>query len=592
MNFLIPVQALDSTIIKPTVEQVSRDVLARIGMLSHMDGKIIYRSASSELQHHRNNLGRQSVSQDATIINFSPIVNPRSIKFPKETTNTNTSIAMRSLERKYTRKDWLCPELDTYLTTNMVGMSVSMEFELIFKEYDEAIRCSRMISTRYPLSMYDTHDVEYNVPVPLAITGFWNYLYQKASPYLPVAETPMEFITNRSTRLFTVLRRSDDNEAPGIFCFGYSLKQVHGFIDFSQEAPEAQKVENFPDTFSVKFTYTFQIDTPEYHRFVFPAVIANEFVDPVYRQDYDAPLPLTIKLTDPMGYAGQSIRYFHRKNTPVVTRLPDFDKAQIDYSYSVRRGYAPFFIASVLIDDLETGTATIDLSELGPYTLRPEILTIITEHGNDIFKARGLFSISVVSNGLDIDLSQISISGTVITITGLGPLDRTHLVICDATSFRLVDRKWIPYLIKYRYTFSTFLARNLNDLVSTGAVRIQASPPIVSLFGRPSTYEATRDIIMELVLEHYTTPEVLSLELPSLIADYVCNKPSLKGGTLIDVFLEKCIAKGIIKDAGDIEFSVVHKNRLYLTSEWDLEVFDGFVPDRRPIYFIGLTVTA
>ena len=479
-----------------------------------------------------------------------PIYNPTQLKWDSVSFHNSQSYGVSRENRHFAVPVFEDPVADIQVVEHQVPCGFNMSFSLSFKDKEHAYTTMAAITSQHQgTGVFNDHDVKYDYPIDmsLAVALMTIYKMKDASDYASFAD----YIETHMTRYLQFRVRNSDmaKKSPE------QLKELvvrrqqlscKGLLEFEQESPEVEYVNNKPDRFVLNFTYDMQFTRPETLRLYYPVVVNNQLVPEELVPDN----PRTWLDELEGNFATRALHYlFHNtkiKEYPTI-RTPVYD----DFSPPRRTGainFRPLFIGAVTLDGIETH---IDLNDLGDLHINPIILEIIRLHGDDIFRYSGIFNITFFVNGVPLSSDGLSFENDRIILRETNRAKRYHLVIYEATNITHLDQKWVRVMMNYRWFFPITIMRHIDYFVQQNFLSITPDHGLLRRIDRWMYLGKLDAYIKVMIKKGHATPYIYQFTMtPTQFGDYITNTPSKKDPrfSLYDVFIEIGLEAGDIKE--------------------------------------------
>ena len=481
-------------------------------------------------------------------VTVQPIYNPAQLKWDSVSFHNSQAYGVSRENRYFAVPVFEDRVADIQLIEHQVPCGLNMEFSLSFKEKEQAYTTMAAITSQHHgMGVFNDHDVKFNYPIDMSLAVALLMIYKLKDEGTYPSFT--NYITSNMIRHLQFEVRNTDMAKPS----SEQLRELviqrqqlscKGLLEFNQERPEVEFVENKPDRFVVNFTYDMQFTRPETLRLYYPTVVNNRLVPEELVPDN----PRTWIDELEGNFATRALHYlFHQtkvKGYPVI-RTPIYE----DFNPPTLKGainFRPFFIGAVTLD----GPATyINLSDLGDLQINPVILDIIRLHGDDIFKYSGIFNITVFVNGVPLSSEGLSFENDNIILRETDRTKRYHLVIYEATNITYIDQKWVRVMMDYRWFFPITIMRHTDHLVKQKFLSITPDHDLLRRIDRWMYIGKLDAYIDVMIRKGHATPYIYQFTMtPTQFGDYITNTPSKKDPrfTLYDVLIEIGLESGDI----------------------------------------------
>lgn len=435
------------------------------------------------------------------------------------------------------------------LVEHQVPCTMTLEFALQFKNRESALMAiSAINNTSLKDSVINFHDLSYYYPISVdMLTSLYQiYLLRKDtlngmsfSTYLTIGtHTAAQYLKQRVGQKAEMIIKRQDIQAIGV-------------LEYNQSAPMIEEQDRSIDRFVVNFTYTIQFARPDVLRLDFPVVICNMMVPKwllrIQEQNYLATVYGIFQEMSVTGYLRDTL-----SNIPVVVRLPEYDDFRPPSQPVIGAGFAEFFDAVVLLDEISP--TTIDLLALGSdVRLHRTAVEIMQLHGTEIFDTTGLYNIAVYANDRQVDPSLLTIDeNLVLTIAMRDKTKRYHLVISEATQLQSLARKWLDVLIQYRTFFPITIIRNLQVLIDQKYCYIDRTNRILMVVNRAIKSLFIDGQIAALIKAHHLPHYAYSYATTAeQFVDYLLHMISpVDGHVVYDHYVALALSQGLLQPGG------------------------------------------
>jgi hypothetical protein len=352
--------------------------------------------------------------------------------------------------------------------------------------------------------------------------------------------------------------------------------QCLGQVTMDQKEPDAVRVGQLPDSFTLNFDFAFQFGRPNLVVVNTPVSVENTplpyhlFENSTINHHFNSDVGGVYQDLLVGDYARRS--YGNYNHSAQIIRLPVYDDwFSFDNQY-ILYGYRPIIIAHFTLDG---PTTTFNIKQLDDVMLHDIVQKIISETGNEVFNYGGLFNIAVFANDLRLGQELVSINSDLdLTVTSDRPDKVYHLVISETTDLSKTDPKWDSLLVKYRYFFPMTIERNISKLVENKFFYVTSDNKLLSFIAKLIRTSRLKSVLKDMVDLGEDTNEIFSYtQNPVQLADYMLYKKSLRddyvlpepetpelievnvyynqitsveGRSLFVAFMEQCIIKGYI----------------------------------------------
>lgn len=515
-------------IIDPVAHQVVESIL-HILRVREVFGDNLYidleytKPSRTDDKHKRINL-----KSDRCDVGVQPIYNPAQLKWDSVSFHNSQAYGVSRQNRRFAVPVFEDLAADVQVVEHQVPCGLRMNFTLSFKNKEVAYTTMAAITSQHHgTGVFNDHDVKFEYPIDMSLAVGLMSIYKMKDT--STQDTFAEYVKKHMTRYLQFqVRNSDmDKEASA------QLKELvirrqqlscKGLLEFDQERPEVEYIDQKPDRFMLNFTYDMQFTRPETLRLYYPTVIDNKLVP----EELVPNNPRTYLEELEGKFATRALHYLFQ-NTKIkvhpAIRTPIYE----DFYPPKMTGainFKPFFIGAVLLDGDETH---IDLTDLGDVHINPVILDIIRQHDQDIFKYSGLFNITFFVNGVPLSPDGLTFEKDRITLREKDPTKRYHMVLYEATNITHVDQKWVRVMMDHRWFFPVTILRHTDYLVKQKFLTITPDHDLLRRIDR-WMYTGKLDAYIKVMIQKgHATPYIYQFTMtPSQFGDYITNTPSKK----------------------------------------------------------------
>lgn len=529
----IIISETSNMILDPIAKQMTYIVLTRLGMNGLFNNNIYitndYTKPSLTSDGDTHNV---LISKDRCDVKMNFSMNPTEMKWDVNSFKYTQSYGVVGVRDKILRPVFEDRIANVNLVEHQLPCTMILEFSLQFKDRENSFKAiSAINNTSLKDSVVNFHDLVYEYPVGEDLEASLRQTFELRKVGLANPDFNSYLVSNSNNAIQFIQQRTGNKTE---LVVKRQDIQVYGVLEYNQQAPGVQEIENSMDRFTVDFTYTIQFARPDVLRLYFPVVIENQMVPTwMLRVQQENYLALVYGFFQERGFT--SYLRSQLTNIKPTIRMPCYDDFRPPLQPVVACKFEEIFDSVLLLEPQGTPT-TVDLNNLGvDISLNPIVLDIIALQGNEIFQTKGIFNITVYCNEIPVSNSLLSIDeNLVVTINMSNPSKRYHFVLSEATDLKYLDKKWIPTLIKYRTFFPITIIRNFQYLQSIGYCYLDTSNALINLI-QTSSKNFTLDnqistLIEEGHLTHYAyshtvTPEQFASYLMDTISP-VTNTPA------------------------------------------------------------------
>jgi len=475
IDFIIP--EIDTYVINPITDYVIQYVLRDLNVHHLFNDKAnIYVSGHNREPSSASDKNTNiQLRDDACRVIQTSIMNPKNLRWECMSFDNNQSSRVSHEHRPNYKPIFNDPLADIELIEHFTPCTLALEFTLQFMTIEHARMAEMAINNKYlNESTHNSIDLTYHYPLGYSILQVFVLLYRMRKSIHPEAKNFLEYFEKYAKRKLAFMFRPEDM-AKGPLCVRRTNLRALGLLEYTQDQPEAIKLEKSTEYYELKFNYTLQFACPNSLRLYVPVTVENQLIPEEIVPNKEPPFSLLAlhgELREKSFNTFLSKYQNYPRNLSMDIRLPFWNDFNVPKCSLTDRKFSPFFISTVLFEE-DADVTHIDLADLGDLSLHPIVLEIIKEHGNDVFSTRGLFNISIFANrSLMID-NSVSMDGSMLTIRTNDVRYRHNLVISEATEFKYIDNKYVRLMMKYRWFFATMINRNIRHLVDNGIFKLE-----------------------------------------------------------------------------------------------------------------------
>ena len=498
-------------VLDPIAEQIAFSLLRQLGIERYFNdqGQVFVHTDRTAISRNTEEGGYVRVSNDRADFQVEYIFNPLNTQWSMDVFD-NMQAHWMSLQRKNEHVPLFSdPVADVQVVESHVPTGINMEVTLAFNTIDGAMAAVEAINNiQHGTAITTVHDIVYTYPLDTYITNALFIIY-KHRTFTPPKNFITYLIENSTAKIQLDARREDLGKDPKDRVMQLVVKrhQLGGLavLQYTESAPEAEKIEQQTDRFLVKFQYMFQFSRPGNLRMTYPVMVENKLLPS--EMVYEEPSSYIESLSG--VYLQRSFNSFLRTwtpNNPPITciRVPYYDDFNVPYSPVRAAQFNHFFLGGLILGS-PTEAIVVDLSgDLGDgLRLHPKTVEIMKMQAADrsILKTNGIYNVSVFVNDTPLSTADISVTpDLVFTIDVRDMQKRYHLVISEATDVRQLDNKYLQVLMDNRCYFPSTVASNLQALIKRGVYKIVPSSPLLSLV-RNCLYRGTIDPLIRKLID-------------------------------------------------------------------------------------------
>lgn len=545
----IKIPELMTHVVQPVIEQTVRAVLIDLGLRHYFDDNIMIIAADQALSDTSDGTHNARLSVDRCNVTYSVNFSGTENKFDTSAFRFTQAHGYFGKDKYEYRPIFFDREADILLTENQVPCTVTMEFNLQFKNNKErAYLTSTAITNKQSQNtVVVPHDLYYDYPLSVLLL---KYLYTLYKNKFPDKQMSFEHYLQAGTKKNISFLKSKTTKDSELVIKKTQINAL-GFLEYSQSEPEVEKEEQYADRYNVNFNYTLQFARPDMLRFYYPIIVNNKLV-PEYmvRAGDQTFVPTITGLQNEMVIANYARDLFAKRETLPPAKIPYYDDFIIpNNSHLNLTDFTPLMQEAFLLDE---GPVTIvDMKDVGTYQYNPVILDIIKAHGNDIFDIRGLFNITVFANNVAVDPSCLSIDQDLLISVRMTSKHKVyHYVLSENTNINKIDPKWVKTILEYRTYFPMTIMKNLRYFIDIGYYYIDRSNIVLNVTSTLINTRRIDDILDILVNDgHVDSSIYMFTQTPEQLIDHMTQIYSKSNhAPLYEAYVNICISKGYFKE--------------------------------------------
>jgi hypothetical protein len=567
------------SILYNTAETVVKALLEDIGQSEYMEEAIYITSGFTTTSDYTDGNGNVNMIRNRCNVKLEYVLDKSQVPWPVETPYTTTA-SLRGVGN-VGRHPLVLIDADSsvMIEYQTVPCALNLDFELIYQSYDDALRAMDVLMTKYRGTLLTApFDIPLDMSVPRSLIEFLVFVYTSKEDYKN--KTFLQYLQDKQiTRFGFDVRKSDiGSDDPFVELKVHAIQSgAQCQVTMDQNEPEADMVDNLPDSFSVKFRAQFQFGRPI--AFIVncqPAIDNNlipaELFSSKTAQGHYNPKMST--LYDNIGFSttfstsadgrGQFVRF---------NRYPEYDDWVPRDSLYLKFEYNPLLIQHFTLDP---GVTQIDLKAMGDIELNPIAIDILTVGGQSVLEFGSLLHVGIWADDTQMT-SGVSISDDLVVSIDTSIKSRNYrLVISETTNIQYTDLMWNSILMKYRYFFPLTIARNISELIDVGCFVTTVDSGFYStlvnmsnagtlgtvlskmiadgddtsvLLGYASTTDQLTSYLVDRnsMVRNYTLPTDASAESVKL-RYYYSKYASVKSRSLLTVFVGIAFSKGYLAE--------------------------------------------
>lgn len=571
-------EAPSVSILDTVTQQVVTGLLDELDILRLFDKSIYISQSFSSYSQFDDGKGAPTLNKNRCDVDVNYIIDKSQVAWPVETNYTTTALGLRSDKVGNHTPILYDEEAGVLIEHYTVACGIEMNFKLNFQTFDDALKAMDRIQTRYKGSLVTTpFDISYSYQMTTAMYKYLLAVFNAKEAYQN--KTLFDYIDDtKMTEISFDFRKSQlgEEDADKSLMIRCQQLQCLGQLTMDQREPDAVRVGQLPDSFTLNFTFMFQFGRPNLVVVNTPISVENTVLDyhlfenSTVNHHFNPDVGGVYQDLMVGEYARRSYGNFNHSGQ--IIRLPVYDDwFSFDNQYSYY-GYRPIIIAHFTLDG---ATTTFNIKQLDDVILHDTVQKILSETGNEVFDYGGIFNVAVFANDLRLGKELVSINQNLdITITSNRPDKVYHLVISETTDLSKTDPKWDSILIRYRYFFPLTIERNIAKLIENRFFYVTSDDFLLNFISKLAKKGQLRGILKDMVTLGEDSNEIFSytqnssqlvdylLYKKSARDDYVLANPttpelikinqyyseitSVEGRSLFVAFMEQCILKGYI----------------------------------------------
>ena len=527
------VEAPGKTILDTVTQQVVTGLLDELDLVRTFKDSVYILQSFSAYSQYDDGAGAVTLNKNRCDVEVNYVMDKAQVPWPVETPYTTTAYGLRSNKKGNHTPILIDQDAQILIEHYTVACGIEMNFTLNFQTFDDACKAFDTIKSKYHGALIQTpFDISFSYPVSMAMLQYLTAVYEAKTDY--TTKSLLDYINDKKvTEISFDIRKSqlDQEDADKELMIRCQQLQCLAQLTMEQKEPEAQRVDQLPDSFTINFSMVFQfgrpnlvvahtpisVDNTVLPEALFENILINYHFNPQVSAVYQ---DLTISEYMQRSYGD----YNHASQ---IIRFPAYDDWFTADAQYVFYEYRPFLVAHFTLDGPVT---TIDLKQLDDLVLHPIVQNILKETGNSVFNYGGLFHLGVYANQLRLGQELVSIDeDLILTIHSNRPDQSYHFVISETTALNKTDPKWDPILIKYRYFFPLTIERNLQSLIDKRYFYIAYDEELLSLISRLNSMGRLKPVLKDMVALGEDTNELFSYTQNSTqLADYMAYKQSMR----------------------------------------------------------------
>lgn len=570
-------------ILDSVTNQVVTGLLDELDLIRYFKDAVYYKQPFSAYSQYDDGQGALSLNKNRCDVEVNYVLDKSQVPWPVETPYTTTALGLRSNKKGIHTPLLYDEKADILIEQHNTPCALEMEFTLNFQSFDDAARAFDTIQSKHKGTLVQKpYDIAFSYPVTMSMYAYLLSAFNLKKDY--VGKEFMDWINDVKVAEFSFdVRKSQMHleEADVALMVRNVFLGCPAQLTMESKEPEVNRVEQLPDSFSVRFSMVFQFPRPTVFAIHTPISIDNQVLPYVLFEHLDieshwAPMASGI-YGDLMVHEYMKRSYGQYAYMGQLLRIPTYDDwftADSLYSYFE---YRPLITAHFTLDG---PTTTINLAQLSDIELHPILQAILKETGPAALNYGGIFHLGVYAGKQPMGTDIVTLDHELnLTIRSDRPDKEYHLVLSETTAINKTAVEWDHLLIKYRYFFPMSIERNLDYLLEKGTFQITYNDAMLSLVHRlfqKGTLKARLKTMIELgecfteiyaytqnpaqisdylaatrsQREDYTLPLVDPSDPTSppldVIDTFYKTYASVEGRSLLVAFLEQCLIEGDI----------------------------------------------
>lgn len=571
-------EAPSVSILNTVTHQVVTGLLDELDLTDMFKNSVYLDQSFTSYSQYDDGNGAPTLNKNRCDVDVNYIVDKSQVAWPVETSYTTTALGLRSDKRGNHTPILFDPDSNILIEHYTVACGMEMNFKMNFQTFDDALRTFDTIQSKYKGTLVTSpFDISYSYQVTTELYKFLLSVFEAKIDYQ--SKTLLDYINDtKMTEISFDVRKSQLLEENADKSLMIRCQQLNclGQLIMDQREPDAVRVGQLPDSFTLNFTFNFQFGRPNLIVVNTPVSVDNTvlpyalFENGIINYHFNPDVAAVYQDLLVGEYAKRSYGNFNHSSQ--IIRLPVYDDWFSCDSQYVAYGYRPVLICHFTLDG---PTTTFNIRQLDDVVLHEVVQSILEETGNEAFNYGGLFNLAVYADDLRLGQELVSIDSDLnLTVTS-GRLDKSyHLVISETTDLKKTDPKWDRLLVKYRYFFPMTIERNIYSLIEKRFFQVEADNDFLSLISRLHSQGRLKTVLKDMVAAGEDTYELFSYtQNASQLADYLLYKKSKRddyilpdpttpeliavnnyysqitsvhGRSLFVAFIEQCLLKGYI----------------------------------------------
>ncbi len=560
----LKVPEVGTRIIDPVTEQLVDSVLSKLEIRQYFENLIFIDNGRTAASQSDDALGNINLQGNRCDVKVETLFNPSEQFWDTSTDASNTASGSASRYTPQYQKIFFDQDAKVSVQELTMPFGLVLTFDLAFRTYDAAQQAiSALIAQNYGTMVNNTHDVVFSYPVTMQMMTVLYAVYKCKQDY---AQKPFyQYVQDMATANYSFnIRAYDIGKPDPVTQLVIKRQQINcqALLEFSQNEPEPKREEKLPIAYTLQFVYRLQFGRPNTLQITVPAVVENQpLPHGLFVSVPNSSLPQLpqVMQTSFFTNAGRDL-YSKYSQREMVVRFPTYDDYVIPVSSQLRiYKFNPLLIG---ITTLDSPVTVVNFEALGTASLHVFVKQILSQHTNaDVIGYQGLFNITVFSNDLPLDPSLFTFDPQTLQVsfTASRTKNTYRIVLSEQTNLKLLDPKWYPVLLQYRYFFPLTIARNLNFLSTMNYFTITSDDMLCRLVRHVISLGQMDTLLTGLITAGLATYEVRHFtQTIEQFADYICNtKAGVTPGeslsdqvsrTVFDAFCDACVQAGYISD--------------------------------------------
>ncbi len=560
----LKVPEVGTRIIDPVTEQLIESVLGKLGIRQYFGDSIFIDNGRTAASQSDDGLDNINLQRNRCDVKVETLYNPSEQFWDTTTDASNTASGSAPRYTPQYQKIFFDRDAQVSIQELTMPFGLVLTFDLEFLTYDAAQQAiSALIAQNYGTTVNNTHDVVFSYPVTMQMMTVLYAVYKCKQDY--AQKTFYQYVQDMATANYSFNVRTYDIGKPNpVTQYVVKRQQINcqALLEFTQNEPEPKREEKLPIAYTLQFVYRLQFGRPNTLQISIPAVVENHALPHglfVSISNSSLPLLPQVMQTSFFTNTGRDL-YSRYSQKEALVRFPAYDDYVIPLSSQLRiYKFNPLLIG---ITTLDSPVTVVDFTALGNVSLHAFVRAILSQHSNaDVIGYQGLFNITVFSNDLPLDPSLLIFDPQTLQVSfSASRIKNTYrIVLSEQTNLKMLDPKWYPVLLQYRYFFPLTIARNLNFLCTMNYFTITSDDALCRLVRHVIALGQMDNLLTSLITAGAASYEVRQFtQTIEQFADYICNTKAgiIAGETLLDdvsrtvfdAFCDACVQAGYITE--------------------------------------------